>query len=157
MDRAEYNACMSPYIRGKGKPKEERRLNFCIGAKLCSGKVKDKAEAEKICRQPKMPKWAKQELPEETQETCPVRMTRTGQNIDIITLKVKEGEAREVLGLGAQVLSDFIHCRAESEAIPLVEEAVNDLKGLSKRYYLKGESKDLQNKLNIIKSTLEAE
>jgi hypothetical protein len=60
MDRAEYNACMGPYIRGKDKTKEERRTGFCIGAKLCSGKTKSREEALRICSQPKPPKVPKE-------------------------------------------------------------------------------------------------
>ena len=53
--REEYNACMRPYITGS-KPKEQRKLDFCIGAKICSGKAKDEEEARKICLQSLEPK-----------------------------------------------------------------------------------------------------
>lgn len=56
MDRAQYNACMSPYIKGKEKTKEERQANFCIGAKICTGKAKNEEEAARICAEPKPPK-----------------------------------------------------------------------------------------------------
>ena len=58
MDREEYNQCMSPHIKGKGKTKEQRQLDFCIGAKLCTGAAGTRAEAEKICQEqpPKAPK-----------------------------------------------------------------------------------------------------
>ena len=48
--REEYNTCMRPYITGKGIPKEERRQNFCIGAKICTGKAKDEKEALRLCQ-----------------------------------------------------------------------------------------------------------
>lgn len=51
-DRQEYNQCMRPYITGK-KALEQRRLDFCIGAKMCSGKVSSKDEAKEICLAPK--------------------------------------------------------------------------------------------------------
>ena len=58
-NREEYNACMRPYLVGS-KPKEQRRLDFCIGAKVCSGKAKTDGEAKKLCdeaaAQPKNPK-----------------------------------------------------------------------------------------------------
>jgi len=58
--REEYNACMRPYITGK-KDKETRKLDFCVGAKMCSGKAKDKDEARTICLNapPKPPKERK--------------------------------------------------------------------------------------------------
>ena len=59
MDRAAYNDCMRPYITGS-KPKEQRKLDFCVGAKRCSGKASTREEAEEICRQPKPPKLPKQ-------------------------------------------------------------------------------------------------
>ncbi len=56
MDRQAYNSCMSPFIRGTGKSKEDRQMDFCIGAKICTGKAKDEKEARLICEQPKAPK-----------------------------------------------------------------------------------------------------
>lgn len=48
--REEYNACMRPFISGKGIPKEERRSRFCVGAKLCAGKATSEAQAAEMCR-----------------------------------------------------------------------------------------------------------
>lgn len=53
--REEYNQCMRPFITG-AKEKEQRKLDFCIGAKVCSRKAKDRAEAERLCLLPKEPK-----------------------------------------------------------------------------------------------------
>lgn len=44
-DRTAYNQCMRPWMAGGG---EEKKLNFCIGAKVCSGKM-DEDEARKVC------------------------------------------------------------------------------------------------------------
>jgi len=56
--REEYNKCMKPYITGS-KPAEDRKRDFCIGAKICSGKAADEKEAEAICSLPKEPKEPK--------------------------------------------------------------------------------------------------
>lgn len=53
--RKEYNACIRPYITGS-KPKEQRKLDFCVGAKICSGKASSKEEAIQLCSLPKEPK-----------------------------------------------------------------------------------------------------
>lgn len=55
MDRAKYNACMRPYMTGS-KSKEQRQMDFCIGAKLCSGKTPNEEAAKAICSLPKEPK-----------------------------------------------------------------------------------------------------
>lgn len=55
--REEYNACIRPYITGS-KPKEQRKMDFCIGAKICSGKAANEQEARVICSQPKAEKPA---------------------------------------------------------------------------------------------------
>lgn len=47
MGREDYNACMVPWI--KGKPDEDRRLSFCMGAKICSGKAETPEQARQIC------------------------------------------------------------------------------------------------------------
>lgn len=63
MDRKVYNKCMGDYIRGKGKTPEERRIGFCVGAKMCSGKAAEESEARELClvarSEPKPPKVRK--------------------------------------------------------------------------------------------------
>lgn len=49
MDRADYNACMSQGMSGKELSKEERRREFCVVAKMCSGKAKDRDSASNLC------------------------------------------------------------------------------------------------------------
>lgn len=57
--RKEYTSCIRPYITGS-KPKEQRKLDFCVGAKICSGKAKTREEAERICKEAaSLPKTAK--------------------------------------------------------------------------------------------------
>jgi hypothetical protein len=58
MDRKEYNQCMVPYMKGS-KPKEQRQLDMCVGAKICSGKAGTEDEAKIICSLPKEPKPVK--------------------------------------------------------------------------------------------------
>jgi hypothetical protein len=58
MDREAYNACLRPYISGS-MPQDQRKLQFCIGAKVCSGKAKTEEEARQICMQPKPAKTSK--------------------------------------------------------------------------------------------------
>jgi hypothetical protein len=57
MGREAYNECMKPYISG---PHEDRKGDFCIGAKICSSKATDKEEAARLCAEaaalPRLPK-----------------------------------------------------------------------------------------------------
>ena len=46
MDREKYNSCMRPYISGHH---EDRKMAFCVGAKICSGKAGNEKDAEKQC------------------------------------------------------------------------------------------------------------
>lgn len=46
-------------MKGKQLSKEERQLEFCVVAKTCSGKAKNREEAILICSQPKEPKALK--------------------------------------------------------------------------------------------------
>lgn len=48
MDRKAYNSCMKPYLTGQ-KTKDQRKLDFCIGAKVCSGKADNQTEAKGMC------------------------------------------------------------------------------------------------------------
>jgi len=47
-DRVKYNSCIAPYITGS-KTKDKREHDFCIGAKICSGKAKNEEDAEQMC------------------------------------------------------------------------------------------------------------
>ncbi len=46
MDRVKYNDCMKPFISGHH---EDRKMSFCVGAKVCSGKAGSEKDAEKLC------------------------------------------------------------------------------------------------------------
>jgi hypothetical protein len=68
--RTEYNQCMRPYITGS-KPKEQRKLDFCVGAKICSGKASSRDEAIQICSLPKVPKPANNKVNRKTKvDSC---------------------------------------------------------------------------------------
>lgn len=71
MKREDYNQCMRPYITGS-KPKEQRKLDFCIGAKVCSSKAKNKEEAKQMCMLPKTPKLPRKSTrqKQKEQEAC---------------------------------------------------------------------------------------
>lgn len=52
-----YRNCLSSKMKGrKFETREERWANFCVNAKLCSGKVKDTKEAKKMCLEAH-PEW----------------------------------------------------------------------------------------------------
>ena len=153
MDSKEYNACMRPYITGKGKLKEQRKLDFCIGAKICAGRAQTVEEAIPLCANT-VPKWARQALPKgDDNLSCDARISRVHETIDAIVLGLKAGDIEEMVPACAQVLSDVTKCRP-GEVAELAEVAVKEVKGLSKRYYLKGEAKDAQNKLAALKELL---
>jgi hypothetical protein len=59
VDRAAYNACVGEGMKGKHLTKDERKLEFCIASKLCSGKAGDRDEAQRLCSLPKPPKEPK--------------------------------------------------------------------------------------------------
>ena len=152
MSREEYNACMVPYMQGGSKTKEEREHDMCIGAKMCSGKAKTLEEAEAICSIPRLPKWAKQNLPkDETPVTCENRLTRVQQNIDMINEQVKVGNAEVVLPQAAQVLNDLFSCLPEPSIVNMAKDAMEQARTLSKGFYFKGEGKDLKKKLELLK------
>jgi len=152
--REEYNACMRPFITGSGKPKEERQRAFCVGAKICSGKAKTEEEAAQLCSNT-IPKWARQALPKDGSDdlSCPERIARVHQTIDVISLGLKTGDTAEILPASARLLSDIKKCRP-GEITELAEVVAHDIKGLSNRFYLKGEAKDVQNKLVVLKELL---
>jgi len=53
MERKQYNDCMASGLKGKTLTKEQRQKEFCLLAKQCSGKAKNRDEATRLCSQPK--------------------------------------------------------------------------------------------------------
>lgn len=150
--REQYNACMRPFITGS-KPKDQRKRDFCVGAKICSGKAETQEEALELCAR-SIPKWAQKAAPKEVEElSCAVRMGRVQETIDTIALGLKTGEVDEMLPASAQMLTDITHC-GTPEIIELASLVAGDLKDLSGRPYLKGEAKEIQNRLDALKGLL---
>lgn len=79
--RTEYNQCMRPYITGSGKSKEQRKLDFCVGAKICSGKSSSREEAVQLCSLPKESKTSKKSV----QQTSPLKNNPCASVIDMGT------------------------------------------------------------------------
>lgn len=144
MDREAYNECMKPHMAGKGKTKEERRVGMCVGAKLCTGKAKTEDEAIRICSIPKLPKWAKKaekSLKEDGVTSCEERTSIIKRDLEIIALKVRQGEAEEVKNIAARVLVYSQSCQGD-EVFTKAVSAMNDVHEMGNRHYLKAESKE---------------
>lgn len=168
MDRVEYNHCMSPYIRGS-KPKEQRKLDFCIGAKICSGKASSPEEAKTLCLNapPKEPKARKSKkrpdgcppcppcdgaavAPVAQNLSCPQRKDRVFSTIEHIIEQAKEGKADSVLAESELVKKDVAACFPD-ECQTIANGAHDFLKQMSKGYYFKRETNELKDQLGALK------
>ena len=69
MDRQAFGQCIGNAMRGKKFTKEERKKEFCITAKVCSGKAKDRSTAIQQCKQVH-PDWKFQVINMTTEETA---------------------------------------------------------------------------------------
>ncbi len=155
LNREDYNACISTALKGKQLGKDERKLEFCVASKLCSGKAATREEATQVCSVPKLPKWARGLTKEDEENvSCADRMRRSVNNIDVINLKLRSGEAEEVRGAAAQIMADIFSCNPNEGTLAFLTEVMDDFNGLSKRFYLKGEGKDLEKNLNLLKEML---
>ena len=56
MDRAAFNRCLGQHLRGKKLTRDQRKMAWCVAAKVCSGKAKDEKEAVQVCLR-KHPDW----------------------------------------------------------------------------------------------------
>ena len=120
MDKKKYNNCMKPYITGTGLKPEERKLRFCIGAKVCSGKANTEEDARLICLQPKPAKEKAEEpkvaaMAEELGIPKPKKMTKSDkivcrQEMVALTECVREGLKEELSKrFGMQVADDVVN------------------------------------------------
>ncbi len=154
MDRQEYNACMSPYMKGS-KSKEQRKHDMCIGAKLCSGKASSEQEAEALCNMPVLPKWAKGK--QDTEDiACPARMERVRGNLDTIVLKVHEGLAGEVKEAAVATMQDIYTCHKDNPVIyELAVEALGKFNAIANGgFYFKNEGREIENQLEALKAII---
>lgn len=111
MDREAYNKCMVPYMKGGG---EDRKLRFCTGAKVCSGKAATEEEARQICLT----------QPKKTEET----QTKTRK-----TRKSKKSFScgEELATLTACVLSE-IHLETWHPDVPVEEMKLSFIQAMQK-------------------------
>lgn len=107
--REDYTKCMRPYITGS-KPKEQRRLDFCVGAKICSGRASSREEAERLCvESAKTPKPVSNKL---------VRKGKKPQSCEKQVLKVTEcmvskidmNLAGNINSVGAAIANAMMEC-----------------------------------------------
>jgi hypothetical protein len=153
MDRAAYNACMSPYIRGKDKTKEERQRGFCVGAKVCSGKAKTEEEAAVLCNAPHLPKWAAKGPDEEEKLTCPQKTERVLRTITEVKDLIKSGKTDEIKEPLVTILQD-IHACAPEEVQKLANDMIGEIKKTAGEFYFKGEGREMVNGLKMLEDLL---
>lgn len=106
MDRQKYNACMRPFITGS-KPKEQRKLDFCVGAKICSGKAKSKEEAEKLCSLPKEPREPKIKR-KQSPQTCEKEAIKLTQ---CMVPKIDMDLASNINSIGTAIINAMVECK----------------------------------------------
>jgi hypothetical protein len=109
--RQEYNTCVARGMRGKKLSTEERRLEFCIVAKTCSGKAKDREEAKILCSQPKEPKPPKATTRAKKGLSCEEDMLRTAE---CVVEHIDMNLASNINSVGTAVANALIECRCQS-------------------------------------------
>ncbi len=109
MDRVAYNKCMSPHMKGGG---EDRKLRFCIGAKLCSGKFNTEEEARKACLVPKEPKPQKVRGGKGGAQSCEKSVLKLAECVvnRLVENNVYKDQALNINSVGAAVTNALLEC-----------------------------------------------
>lgn len=83
MQVEDYRSCMSQGLKNKQLTKEERKSEFCILAKTCSGKAQTREEAQRMCAEsaskPKELKASKRTKKVDYESIEPVEVTIEGK------------------------------------------------------------------------------
>ena len=116
--REEFNKCMIPHISGKDKTKEERKMGFCVGAKLCSGKAQTEEEAIAICNQPKQVAVVDGSAEERVAAVavsapCPERIKQVHDNLSSISRYIREGKTQEADPLIQTAIKEIHECGSD--------------------------------------------
>ncbi len=111
MDRKQYNSCMIPHMKGGGP---DRKLRFCIGAKLCSGKSKTEEDAKEVCLLPKEPKPARASKGKRsTGQSCEKSVLTLAECV--VTLLTEnatyKNQALNINSVGAAVTNALMECQ----------------------------------------------
>ena len=110
MDRAAYNNCMSPHMKGGGP---DRKIRFCIGAKLCSGKFSTEEEAKKACLIPKEPKPLKVKAKRGGAESCEKSAVKVAECVvsRLVENGVYKNQALNINSVGVAVTNALLECQ----------------------------------------------
>ncbi len=155
MDRALYNSCIGGKLKGLHLSKEERKLEFCIVSKVCSGKAADRDAAIAACNVPKLSKWVKGAKAKEPDLPCPERRNRVLSSLDSIVQQLKSGQTEETKALAGLVMQDIFACHQDDGLPQLAKEAMDEVKDLAGRFFMSGEANDAKSKIEIIRKLLE--
>ena len=104
MDRAEYNRCMAPHMRGQ-KSKEQRQMDTCIGAKLCTSKAKTPEEAKGICSLPRPPKPQKAKR---SPQTCKKEVLGLAH---CMTERIDMKQASNINSIEVAIVNAMLRCK----------------------------------------------
>ena len=109
-NREEYNKCMIPYITGS-KPQEQRKLDFCVGAKICSKGV-SREEAERLCRLPKEPKPAKTSQKRDGGKSCEKEVMELSQcMLDYFEANDIYKQVLNINSVGVAMVNAMMECK----------------------------------------------
>ena len=144
--RQEYNACVSTFLKGKQLTRPERKKEFCVAAKICSGKAGDRDMAAELCA-------AKSTGKQET-ISCEKRVQRAVTGLAQAKEMIRKG-ANEGLGdLMKQVIGDIGGCISDEAIVILAQAAGDEAKSITGRFYLKGEGKDTIRQIELLEGAL---
>jgi len=111
MDKTQYNQCIASGLKGKKFSKEQRQLEFCIVSKLCSKKVPNRTEAERVCKLPKPPKPIKSNGARS--EKAIIKMIET--EMQCIIPKINMSKASNVNTLEVELANAMFLCRMPND------------------------------------------
>lgn len=110
MDRKAYNQCLLPYMKAPAEDQAERRLHFCIGAKVCSGKSANEEEARAACL---IPKPVKIKASPGKPATCEKQAVKLAECVvDVIATKYKQ-EAMNINSVGQAIAVALMECTCQ--------------------------------------------
>ena len=105
--REEYNACMVPFMKGGGP---DRKVRFCIGAKLCSGKSKSEEEAKHLCSLPKEPKPTKARKSKDGAKSCEKEVRELAH---CIVDKIDMNLAHNINSIEVAIVNAMMECKCQ--------------------------------------------
>ncbi len=133
MANEDYTKCMIPWMKGGGP---DRKIRFCTGAKLCSGKARDEKDAEKQCLEapPAPPRTKKRGINPREIAACVINNLNSELTVEVLAQLIADCAGKKLAGPNAEKRKFIKTCVLENTVKGNFQESIRLGAGCEKQW-----------------------